>query len=99
MIGFTDVGIKCITDKTFQVGDVAILNLHIDSYPYEKLMCNCMSVQSFGEMKEICMEVMGMPNSLSDKIREFSSTNDNNLLNLSASEKQTLIKVLKHFID
>ncbi|MCK8058252.1 MULTISPECIES: hypothetical protein [unclassified Fusibacter] len=99
MIGFTDVGIKCISEDTFQIGDVAILNIHIDKFPYEKLMCNCMTVETYGEMKEIVMEIMGMPNSLSDKIREFASNSKDDRLNLNESEKKTLRKVFKHLMD
>jgi len=97
MTGFLPSGIKCICDDTFEKGDVAILNIHIDGYPYEKLMCNIIGLSQFGEMKELDMEIMGMPNKLHDKIHAYETAvqKKEKALELTKQEKTALKSILK----
>lgn len=99
MIGFTENGFKCIVDDLFIKGDLLMLNIHIDRYPFEKLMCSLIDVETFGEMKELTIEVMGMPNGLHDKIRQYADQAPSTKgVDLSKEEQKILKGVLKKLL-
>ena len=99
MLSFFENGISCITDYKFIVNDVLILNIHIDRYPYEKLMCQVMSAFKKGDLNELKMEVMGIPNTLNERIRMSLDLLPEPELALTTKEKQVLADVLKRLLN
>jgi len=73
MTALTESGMFGITSSEFKVLDVLMLNIHVDTIPFDKLMGNIKSVKRVGDMYKIEVEFMGMPNALFERIREMLS--------------------------
>lgn len=95
MLSFFENGIFCISEFNFQVNDVLILNIHIDRYPYDKLMCHVMESELKGEMYELRMEIMGIPNTLNERLRESLEKLPQPEVKLSAAERKLLLDLMK----
>ncbi len=79
MIALTESGLVAVTNTPFKVLDVLMLNIHVDSIPFDKLMGNVKTADLVGDMTKIEVEFMGMPNALFERIK--------GMLNISESEK------------
>lgn len=99
MLSFFENGLICITNDQFKVGDVLILNIHIDNYPYEKLMCHVKQLTTCGEMDEIHMEIMGIPNSLNEKMKSALDKISDSQFLLTPTEKKTLKNILTKLVE
>lgn len=99
MLSYFENGLICITNDLFKVGDVLILNIHLDGYPYEKLMCHIKQLTHCGEMDEIHMEIMGIPNSLHEKMKSTLDVISDNQFLLTPNEKKTLKSILSKLVE
>jgi hypothetical protein len=98
MLGYYENGLHCIVQGSFQAGDVLILNIHLDGYPYEKLMCHVQEVTTEGEYQSLYLEIMGIPNSLNEKMKKSLAKAPSSSLELTEKEKSTLKKILDKLI-
>lgn len=95
MLSFFENGIFCVSEYNFQVNDVLILNIHIDRYPYEKLMCHVMEAEKKGDFYELKMEIMGIPNTLNERMRASLDKVPQPEVRLTDAERRLLIDLMK----
>lgn len=99
MLSFFDNGLICISEFGFALNDVLILNIHLDRYPYEKLMCHITHIKRVGDFFEMSMEIMGIPNTLNERIRSSLDKLPEAAVSISSSERLVLMEILKRLLE
>ncbi len=64
-------GLDVITDKEFSSQDVLLINLNLEGIAFDKLMCKVKFSEKIGDMNKICLEFIGIPNFLFEKLKSM----------------------------
>lgn len=70
MLNISLEGLEIITDKKFEKEDILLLNLKYDGIPFDKILGKVRFINKIGEMYKICLEFIGIPNFLFEKLSE-----------------------------
>lgn len=68
-------GLEIITDKEFVVEDILLLNIRFDGIPFDKVLGKVKCLEKVGEMYKICLEFIGIPNFLFEKLKSMRHSN------------------------
>lgn len=64
-------GLEIITDKEFDKEDILLLNIRFDGFPFDKVLGKVKCINKIGEMHKICLEFIGIPNFLFEKLKSM----------------------------
>lgn len=64
-------GLEMITDKQFDKEDILLLNIRVDGLPFDKVLGKVKNINKIGEMHKICIEFIGIPNFLFEKLKSM----------------------------
>ncbi|SKC38373.1 PilZ domain-containing protein [Maledivibacter halophilus] len=70
MLNISLEGLEMITNKEFQKGDILLLNLKYEGIPFDKILAKVIDAKKIGEMYKACLEFIGIPNFLFEKLNE-----------------------------
>lgn len=69
MLNISVEGLEVITEKEFDNEDILLINITFDGLPFDKILCKVKSTERVGQMHKICMEFIGIPNYLFEKLK------------------------------
>lgn len=69
MLSISLEGLEVITEKEFGDRDILLMNLNFDGIPFDKIMCKVNYSEKIGEMYKLCLEFIGIPNFLFEKLK------------------------------
>lgn len=78
MLGLSELGMAAVTDVSFEIGDVLLYDIRLNSIPYDKLMGEIKCIQLQGDMYRLDIQFLGMPNTLFERIKEMLHTQEGN---------------------
>lgn len=71
MLNISLEGLEVVTEKEFNSQDILLINLTFDRIPFDKVMCKVKFSEKIGEMYKICLEFIGIPNFLFEKLKSI----------------------------
>ncbi|MCT4566004.1 MAG: hypothetical protein N4A68_17065 [Maledivibacter sp.] len=69
-------GLEIITDKQFSEEDILLLNIRVDGIPFDKVLGKVKCINKIGEMYKICLEFIGIPNFLFEKLKSIKNNEE-----------------------
>lgn len=73
MLNISFNGLEVITEKKFENGDMLLLNITFNGLPFDKILSKVKYIKEIGEMYKICLEFIGIPNFLFQKLKNVSN--------------------------
>lgn len=73
MLSISLEGLQVITDKKFDKEDILLLNIRFDGIPFDKILSKIKNIKKIGEMYKICLDFIGIPNFLFEKLKSIKT--------------------------
>ncbi|WP_073151470.1 hypothetical protein [Paramaledivibacter caminithermalis] len=74
MLNISFEGLEVITDKEFDKEDILLMNLRFDGIPFDKILGKIRNIKKIGEMYKICLDFIGIPNFLFERLKVQEKT-------------------------
>lgn len=74
MLNISLEGLNVITEKEFDEEDILLINITFDGIPFDKVLSKVKSSKKIGEMYKICLEFIGIPNFLFQKLKDVKKS-------------------------
>ncbi len=72
MLNISLEGLSVITEKKFDEEDILLINIVFDGIPFDKILSKVIKLKKIGEMYKMCLEFIGIPNFLFQKLKNVT---------------------------
>ncbi|WP_432408133.1 hypothetical protein [Wukongibacter sp. M2B1] len=72
MLNISLDGLSVVTEKKFEVEDILLINITFDGIPFDKILSKVKNLNKIGEMYKMCLEFIGIPNFLFQKLKNVT---------------------------